>query len=102
VTDYITMMALPQRSSLNTCRSPSSIVNLLVPGCSQPPVALTSMDLNHLPANYSMNLTLSPHIQVNAVAAMLASDEAEYITGAELTLMKGFWRGLPQCLLKKI
>ena len=45
-----------------------------VPGCSQPPVTLTSTDLSYLRAIYGMNPTLSPQTQMNVVAAQMAKE----------------------------
>ena len=53
--DYIAMLALTQLSSLDTCQTLPSIVNMLAPGCAASADALTASDLAFLRGLYKMS-----------------------------------------------
>lgn len=55
VGDYIAMLALTQLSSLDTCQTLPSIVNLLAAGCARPAAALTENDTVYLRGLYHMS-----------------------------------------------
>lgn len=67
VVDYISMVALAQLSSLETCQGLSSITNLLVAGCAQGADTLTVNDLGYLRGVYKSNPTLTAHTQKNEI-----------------------------------
>jgi hypothetical protein len=54
VGDYIAMLALTQLSSLDTCQTLPSIVNMLAPGCERRTTALTENDAAYLRGLYHM------------------------------------------------
>jgi hypothetical protein len=54
VGDYIAMLALAQLSSLDTCQTLPSIVNLLAAGCANKALALTENDAAYLRGLYHM------------------------------------------------
>jgi hypothetical protein len=58
VADYIAMLALTQLSSLDTCQTLPSIVNLLAAGCGQQTAALSSNDAAYLRGLYQMSAGL--------------------------------------------
>ena len=55
LSDYIAMLALTQLSSLDTCQTLPSIVNMLAPGCAASADALTASDLAYLRGLYKMS-----------------------------------------------
>lgn len=67
VTDYISMVALAQLSSLGTCQGLASISNMLVAGCAQNADTLTANDLGYLRGVYKSNPTLSASTQKNEI-----------------------------------
>src|SRR5471032_441230 len=66
--DYISMLALTQLSSLDTCQQLPSIVNLLASGCTQKASALTDNDLAYLRGLYKMSPDCTARIQQDEVA----------------------------------
>jgi hypothetical protein len=67
VTDYISMVALAQLSSLETCQALPSITNMLVAGCTQSADTLTANDLGYLRGVYKSNPTLTAQTQKNEI-----------------------------------
>ena len=67
VTDYISMVALAQLSSLETCQALPSITNMLVAGCAQSADTLTVNDLGYLRGVYQSNPTLAAQTQKNEI-----------------------------------
>lgn len=67
VTDYISMVALAQLASVETCQGLASITNMLVAGCAQGADALTANDLGYLRGVYQSNSTLSAQAQKNEI-----------------------------------
>jgi len=67
VTDYISMVALAQLSSLETCQALPSITNMLVAGCAESADALTVNDLGYLRGVYQSNPTLTAQTQKNEI-----------------------------------
>ncbi|HEX4271774.1 MAG TPA: hypothetical protein VHZ32_10320 [Rhizomicrobium sp.] len=53
--DYITMLALSQPKSLDSCQELPSISNMLAPGCANTPGRITDGDLAYLHALYKMS-----------------------------------------------
>lgn len=66
--DYISLLALAQLNSLDTCQQLSSIVNLLAPACAQKPNALTESDLAYLRGLYKMGPDRTSRIQQDEIA----------------------------------
>jgi len=52
--DYISMLALTQLNSLDTCQQLTSIVNMLAPNCDQKADGITGFDLAYLRGLYRM------------------------------------------------
>lgn len=67
VTDYISMVALAQLSSLDTCQGLASITNALVAGCGQSADTLTVHDLGYLRGVYRSDPTLTAQTQKNEI-----------------------------------
>jgi hypothetical protein len=65
--DYITMLALTQLNSLDTCQQLPSIVNLLAPGCEQKSDEITQIDLAYLRGLYKMGNDQSLLFQRNDI-----------------------------------
>jgi hypothetical protein len=55
IADYISMLALTQLNSLDTCQQLPSIVNMLAPGCDRKSNALTDSDTAYLRGLYKMS-----------------------------------------------
>jgi len=53
--DYITMLALSQPASLDSCQELPSISNLLTKGCAAAPAKITDGDLAYLQGLYSIS-----------------------------------------------
>jgi hypothetical protein len=68
VGDYIAMLALTQLSSLDTCQTLPSIVNLLAAGCAQKPEGLTDNDTAYLRGLYHMGPDRNLRSQEDEVA----------------------------------
>ncbi|HEY4077346.1 MAG TPA: hypothetical protein VGM26_10500 [Rhizomicrobium sp.] len=66
--DYITLLALTQISSLDTCQQLSSVVNMLASGCAPKVNALTSTDLAYLRGLYRMGPGRALRAQEDEVA----------------------------------
>jgi hypothetical protein len=66
--DYISMLALTQLSSLDTCQQLPSIVNLLASGCRNPAQALTDSDLSYLRGLYKMGADGNLRTQQDEIA----------------------------------
>jgi hypothetical protein len=66
--DYISLLALTQLDSLDTCQQLPSIVNLLSQGCAQKPNALTENDLAYLRGLYKMGPDRTSRIQQDEIA----------------------------------
>lgn len=77
VTDYISMVALAQLSSLDTCQGLASITNALVAGCGQSAEALTVHDLGYLRGVYQSNPTLTAQTQKNEIGRRMLQAVAE-------------------------
>lgn len=71
VTDYISMVALAQLSSLGTCRDLASITNILVSGCAAGAETLTVNDTGYLRGVYRADPTVAPQIQKNQIATQM-------------------------------
>jgi hypothetical protein len=67
VTDYISMVALAQLSSVESCQGLASITNMLVAGCAPGADALTVNDLGYLRGVYQSNPTLTAQTQKNEI-----------------------------------
>lgn len=67
VTDYVSMVALAQLSSLETCQALPSITNMLVAGCAESAETLTVNDLGYLRGVYRSNPTLTAQTQKNEI-----------------------------------
>lgn len=67
VADYISMVALAQLSSLETCQGLASITNMLVSGCAQGADAITANDMGYLRGVYQSDPALSPQAQKNEI-----------------------------------
>lgn len=61
--DYIAMLALSQIQLSDSCQELPSILNLLVPDCSQTAKALTAVDIAYLRGLYKMTPTANVHVQ---------------------------------------
>jgi hypothetical protein len=68
VGDYIAMLALTQLSSLDTCQTLPSVVNMLADGCAQKPDSLTENDAAYLSGLYHMSPGRNLRTQENEVA----------------------------------
>ena len=66
--DYVSLLALTQLDSLDTCQQLSSIVNLLAPGCVRPAGALTDNDLAYLRGLYRMRYDQNIRVQQDQIA----------------------------------
>ena len=71
VTDYISMIALAQLSSLDRCRDLASITNLLVPGCAVSAESLTVNDAAYLRGVYRADPTLAPAAQKGQIVSQM-------------------------------
>jgi hypothetical protein len=71
VTDYISMVALAQLSSLGTCQGLTSITNLLVRDCALAAESLTVNDRGYLRGVYQADPTLAPQTQKNQIASQM-------------------------------
>lgn len=67
VTDYISMVALAQLSSVESCQGLASITNMLVAGCAPGADALTVNDLGYLRGVYQSDPTLGAQAQKNEI-----------------------------------
>lgn len=67
VTDYISMVALAQLASVETCQGLASITNMLVAGCAQSADTLTANDLGYLRGVYRSDPTLTAQTQKNEI-----------------------------------
>ncbi len=72
--DYITMLALTQLSSLDTCQELASIVNMLAPGCPRRTASLTSSDLAYLRGLYRMSPGRTLRSQEDEVAFQMGRE----------------------------
>jgi hypothetical protein len=77
VTDYISMVALAQLSSVETCQGLASITNILVTGCAQGADTLTVNDLGYLRGVYQSDPTLAPQTQKNEIGRRMLEAVAE-------------------------
>ena len=66
--DYITMLALSQLNSLDTCQQLPSIVNMLAAGCERKVDTLTDNDLGYLRGLYKMNADWTARSQQDEIA----------------------------------
>lgn len=66
--DYVTLLALSQITSLDTCQSLPSIVNLLAPACSRTVQSLTENDLGYLHGLYKMGADRTARTQQDEIA----------------------------------
>src|SRR5205085_4681401 len=66
--DYISLLALTQLDSLDTCQQLDSVVNLLAPGCNRPSSVLTDNDLAYLRGLYKMGKDRNIRIQQDEIA----------------------------------
>ena len=66
--DYISLLALTQLDSLDTCQQLLSIVNMLAKGCNKPANALTENDLAYLRGVYHMSLERTLRVQQDEMA----------------------------------
>lgn len=67
VTDYISMVALAQLSSVETCQGLASITNMLIAGCAPGADALTANDMGYLRGVYQSDPTLGAQAQKNEI-----------------------------------
>jgi hypothetical protein len=72
VADYIALLALTQLSSLDTCQSLPSIVNLLATGCTQKTDALSGNDEAYLRGLYHMSVGMMLRNQEDGIAYEMA------------------------------
>ena len=68
LSDYISMLALTQLSSLDTCQQLSSIVNLMAANCDQKIDGITATDLAYLRGLYRMGSDQGLVFQQNNIA----------------------------------
>ena len=77
--DYITMLALSQPASLDSCQELPSISNLLVKGCTAAPAKITDGDLAYLQGLYSISSSGGVATQYNqlhyAMKKVLVTDK---------------------------
>jgi hypothetical protein len=66
--DYISMLALSQVASLDTCQQLPSIINVLAERCSEGPSAITPNDIGYLRGLYKMNADGNLRSQEDEVA----------------------------------
>jgi hypothetical protein len=66
--DYISLLALTQIGSLDTCQQLPSIVNMLAPACANKADALTENDLGYLRGIYKMSVTMTLRSQKDEIA----------------------------------
>jgi hypothetical protein len=74
LSDYISMLALTQLNSLDTCQQLSSIVNLMAAGCDQKIDGLTATDLAYLRGLYKMGSDKSLLFQQDDIADVMAKE----------------------------
>jgi hypothetical protein len=72
VADYISMLALTQLSSLDTCQTLPSIVNMLAVGCARRTDALTDNDAAYLRGLYHMSAGMMLRGQEDGIAYEMA------------------------------
>lgn len=77
VADYISMVALAQLSSLETCQGLASITNMLVAGCAQSADAITVNDMGYLRGVYQSNPDLAPQARQNEIGRRMLQAVAE-------------------------
>ena len=77
VTDYISMVALAQLSSVESCQGLASITNMLVAGCMPGADALTANDMGYLRGVYQSNPKLSAQAQKNEIGRRMLQAVAE-------------------------
>jgi hypothetical protein len=70
--DYVTMLALTQLNSLDTCQQLSSIVNMMAAGCDQKVDGITATDLAYLRGLYKMDADKSLLFQQDNIADVMA------------------------------
>jgi hypothetical protein len=70
--DYISMLALTQVNSLETCQQLTSIVNMLATNCGHTEAGLTQFDMAYLHGLYLMSAGRGLMFQRNDIAAMMA------------------------------
>jgi hypothetical protein len=71
VTDYISMIALAQLSSLDSCRDLASITNILAKGCAASAETLTVNDAAYLRGVYAADPTLAPEAQKGQIVSQM-------------------------------
>jgi len=74
--DYISMLALTQLSSLDTCQTLPSIVNLMARDCDQRIEGMTATDLAYLTGLYKMDADKSYIFQQDEIADVMQSTVA--------------------------
>jgi hypothetical protein len=72
--DYISMLALTQLNSLDTCQQLTSIVNMLAPNCDQKADGITGFDLAYLRGLYKMASDKSLLFQQNDIADQMMKE----------------------------
>jgi hypothetical protein len=70
--DYISVLALTQVNSLESCQELTSIVNILAPNCDHSGEGLTKFDMAYLQGLYKMSPWRDLMFQRNDIAAMMA------------------------------
>jgi hypothetical protein len=74
LSDYISMLALTQLSSLDTCQQLSSIVNLMAANCDQKIDGITATDLAYLRGLYTMGSDKSLLFQQDDIADVMVKE----------------------------